>query len=350
MIRSKNEQYEYLRSSEYNWMFNPKSGFFMRSGKTLDHDPDYSPLGPEIADIEVSTVCSGPFGTPCAWCYKSNTASGENMLLETFIKVFNNINPYKNLTQIAFGVGDIDANPDLISMFEYCRENSVVPNITVNGARLYNRYKDGKTFYEKIAELCGAVAVSHYGDNICFNAVKQFTDLGMTQCNIHKILAEDTLDECMDLLKKRQKDSRLEKLNAIVFLLLKPKGDRNNLSVLKNNEKYRALIEYAVDNNISIGFDSCSANKFLDAVKNHKDYKKFETFAEPCESGLFSIYCNVKGEFYPCSFSEGVGDWKTGIDLVNTTNFMKDIWFSERVVEWRLNLLAKKRSCPVYDI
>lgn len=350
MIRSKKGQYEFLKSNTYNWIFDSVSGFFMRCGKTKDHDPEYSPLGPEIADIEVSTICSGPFGTPCSWCYKSNTSNGENMTLETFVKVFNNINPYKNLTQIAFGVGDIDANPDLIPMFEHCRLNNVVPNLTVNGARLYNRYKDGKTYYEKIVELCGAVAVSHYGDDICFNAVKQFTDLGMTQVNIHKILAEDTLDDCMDILKNRQKDSRLDKLNAIVFLLLKPKGDRNTLTTLKNIEKYRNIINYALDNNIAIGFDSCSANKFLEAVKDHKDYSTLEMYAEPCESGLFSIYCNTKGEFYPCSFSEGVGEWKTGIDLVNVDNFMKDVWFGERVTKWRFNLLERKRNCPVYNI
>jgi len=57
----------------------------------------------------------------------------------------------------------------------------VVPNITVNGVRLDNLFEE-KSYAQHIAELCGAVAISHYGDDLCFNAVKKFTDA-------------DTLDE-----------------------------------------------------------------------------------------------------------------------------------------------------------
>jgi len=350
IIRIRDKNKECLYSKNYNWEFDTTSGFFMRYGTRKDDDPDYSPVGPEIADIEVSTICSGPFGTPCSWCYKSNTSNGENMTLETFVKVFNNINPYSNLTQIAFGIGDIDSNPDLIPMFEHCRLNNVVPNLTVNGARLYNRYKDGKTYYEKIVELCGAVAVSHYGDDICFNAVKQFTDLGMTQVNIHKILAEDTLDDCLDLLQKSQVDRRLEKLNAVVFLLLKPKGSRNNLTSLRDVKKYKELIEFAVSNNINIGFDSCGANKFLEAVKGMKNYDTYKMLAEPCESAAFSVYVNVDGRAFPCSFGEGTPGWEEGIDVVNCRDFIRDVWEGEKFRDFRHRAQQNKRSCVFYNI
>jgi hypothetical protein len=47
-----------------------------------------------------------------------------------FKKVFDKLP--KNLTQIAFGAdASATANPDLFRMMEYCRENGVVPNITV---------------------------------------------------------------------------------------------------------------------------------------------------------------------------------------------------------------------------
>ena len=90
-------------------------------------------------------------------CYKSNTSQGKNMSLETFKKIFHKI-PL-NLTQIAFGIGDIDANPDLWKIMEYCRNNNynqVVPNITINGKRLTDEH------IGMLAELCGAVAVSRY--------------------------------------------------------------------------------------------------------------------------------------------------------------------------------------------
>lgn len=338
-----------VRQKNYNYNFNTENGFFMRWGKTFNEDPEYSPIGPEIADIEVSTICSGPFGTPCPWCYKSNNQDGTNMTLDTFISVVENINMYKNLTQIAFGVGDIDANPDLIYMFRWCRENGIVPNITVNGARLANKFEN-KTYYQHITDLCGAVAVSHYDDDLCFDAVNTFTDLGMKQVNIHKILAEETLDDCLELLKKVQTDKRLKNLNAVIFLLLKPKGKRNTLTPVKSKDKYKQLIEYAINNNIPFGFDSCGANKFLEAVKGMKNYKQYKIMAEPCESAMFSIYVNVEGKAFPCSFGEGIGEWREGIDIINCNNFIKDIWFGERFKQFREKCILNNRNCIFYNL
>ena len=54
-------------SPDYNWSFNPDDGTFIRWGKTLTDDPEFSPYGPEILDIEVSTICT----RGCKFCYKS---------------------------------------------------------------------------------------------------------------------------------------------------------------------------------------------------------------------------------------------------------------------------------------
>ena len=89
-----------FRSEHYNYNFDKETGFFARWGKTLEDDPEFCPYGPEILDIEVSTVCH----QGCSFCYKSNTSKGLNMSLETFKKIFN-LMP-RTLTQIAFGIGD----------------------------------------------------------------------------------------------------------------------------------------------------------------------------------------------------------------------------------------------------
>jgi len=47
------------RSKDYNWTFDSSNGFFARWGSTFDEDPKMSPIGPEILDLEVSTICSG---------------------------------------------------------------------------------------------------------------------------------------------------------------------------------------------------------------------------------------------------------------------------------------------------
>jgi hypothetical protein len=67
------------------------------------------------------------------------------------------------LTQVAFGVGDLNGNPDLWRMFSYCRENRVISNITINGREL------NMALARRLTSNCGAVAVSHYDDEECFN-------------------------------------------------------------------------------------------------------------------------------------------------------------------------------------
>ncbi len=330
-----------VNSNDYNYIFNLSNGYFARWGKTKKDNPEYSKFGPEILDIEISSQCSNG----CSFCYKSNTVKGNNMSLETFKTMFDKFP--NNLTQIAFGIGDIDANKDLWDIMIYCRKNDIIPNITINGSRMNNDY------YDKLSLLCGAVAVSLYDYDTCYNAVKELTDRGMKQVNIHCLLSEETFGKCMKVLKDKQKDYRLKNLNAVVFLFLKPKGDRNNFHKLNSMLKFKKLINYAFDNNISIGFDSCSASNFLKAIKEHKKYKEIEEMIEPCESTLFSYYINVNGLGYPCSFSEGT-KYK-GIDVVNCKDFMKDIWKGKETLNFRKRVSKNIdcnncRMCPLYNL
>jgi len=317
----------------YNYLFNKKNGEFARWGKTFADNPDYSPIGLEILDIEVSTICH----QGCTFCYKSNLKTGKNMNIATFENIIDNL---QTLTQIAFGIGDIDGNPDLFKMFKYARDNGIVPNITINGARLNRKY------IRELAKYCGAVAVSHYEKDQCFNAVKSLTDAGMEQVNIHQLLSEETYKSTMGLLKSVNKDKRLSSLNAVVFLSLKQKGRGENSSIITSGH-FKEVVDFCFSNNISFGFDSCSACKFLKLIENRSDYDKIATSVEPCESGLFSGYVNVEGIFFPCSFSEGLVE---GYDLTKPLDFLQDIWYNPKTIEWRNNLLECKRNCPIYDI
>ncbi len=347
-----NNDHKILVSPIVNYTFDKKTGFMATWGKTKEEDPSFSPVGPFIADIEISTICHGINNRPCKFCYKSNTGVGENMSLETFKKVFDKLG--HQLTQIAFGAGDIDSNPEIWDIMGYCRNNNkhfVVPNITINGWNLTDEYAD------KLVSLCGAVAVSQYDPkDVCYDAVKKLTDKGLTQCNIHKLVSLETFDSCMELMKDYKIDPRLEKLNAIVFLALKPKGKRNDLHIL-GSDKYKELVDYAFANKIPVGFDSCSAPMFLNAVKDRDNYKELEQLSEPCESTLFSVYINTEGKMYPCSFLEDVS---TGLDITQCNTFLKDIWFHKNTAEFRKNLINTEkictingkgcRKCPKFDI
>lgn len=348
-----NETKKHFRSPGYNYSFNKKDGTFARWGSREEEDPVFSPFGPEIADIEISTVCHGLNNKPCKFCYKSNTSKGHNMDFETFKKVFHNMP--RTLTQIAFGIGDIDGNPDMWSIFDYCRNNSyneVIPNVTINGDRLTPEILD------RLSKTMGAIAVSRYNpSNFCYDAVKELTDRGMKQVNIHMLLAAETYDDCIKTIDEAATDPRLEKLNAIVFLALKPKGRGKSMATLNDSAKYKALVYYAFEKGISIGFDSCSAPMFLQAVADDKNYTQYEQLAEPCESYLFSIYVNEKGISYPCSFLE---EESQGIDFTKKDMKLDDYWYAPSTEKWRKDLMATAcadnclvkgcRQCPKYEI
>jgi hypothetical protein len=209
-----------FKSKEYNFSFEKKNGFFVRWGETMEDDGNLELGLPEIADIEISTICHGVNGIPCAFCYKANTGNGTYMNFDTFKKVFSNLPP--TITQIAFGIGDIEGNPDMWDIFDYCNKNDVVPNVTVNGEGITDEISD------KLVSKCGAVAVSLYDKDKTYNTVKKLTDKGLNQTNIHFMLSEQTYDKAFELMNDYLFDERLMKLNAIVFLSLKKQGRAKN--------------------------------------------------------------------------------------------------------------------------
>ena len=347
-----------VRSKDYNYQFNTKTGHFARWGKTQEDDPKVGHL--EIFDLEVSDICNGipakgsDVATPCSFCYKSNTKSGTNMSFDTFKTIFDKLP--RTLCQIAFGIGDIGANPDLVRMMEYCRENdrnpNVVPNLTINGYGLTDEWVD------TLALLCGGIAVSRYdNEDVCYDAVKKLTDAGITQVNIHAVLAEESIESCYKLIRDVAEDVRLAQVKAVVFLTLKPMGKRNKWHTVKDIKRYRDLVQYAFDYNVGVGFDSCSAPTFLAAMKDHPMYEQLAQMSECCESDRFSGYANVKGEWHHCSFSENHPAWY-GIDLLKINNFEEEVWNAAPVRKFRNALLRQDNShvgnevylCPSYDL
>ncbi len=345
-----------VRSKYYNYDFSYDDGLFLRWGGNFDEDPLFSPFGPEILDIEISTICHGIHGIPCSWCYKSNNPKGTNMTFNTFKMIFHKIP--RNLTQIAFGIGDIDSNLDLFKILRYCRENDynkVVPNITINGYNITNKICD------KLALLCGAVAISNYDVKLTYETVEKLTNRidiknnSLKQVNIHQLISEETYESTHQTLRDIKNDSRLNNLNAIVFLSLKQKGLRNSYHPL-TQRKFNNLINYSLKENISFGMDSCTALKFYRSIDSKSKINEYKEYIEPCESGLFSLYINVRGKSYFCSFIEGEKDFSE-FDLVNCKNFLNEVWFHKDMIKWRNNLLASSnqnkfncRECLVFEI
>ena len=103
-----------------------------------------------------------------------------------------------------------------------------------------------------------------------------------------------------------------------------------------------------------MGFDSCGAGKFLKSVENRENYAQLEMNSEPCESfGHFSSYIDVHGKYFPCSFLENVEPFN-GIDVIECSDFLKDIWYSDVINKWRFKMIDRKReknyNCPIYNV
>jgi hypothetical protein len=100
--------------------------------------------------------------------------------------------------------------------------------------------------------------------------------------------------------------------------------------------------------NVSIGFDSCAFPRFAAAVKDVPHHEKLLAMAEGCESfGRFSLYVNVDGRCFPCSFCEGEPGWEQGFD-VGTADFVPEVWNSREFGAGREKLLQNGCTCPVF--
>jgi len=331
-------------SENFNSIFNKKTGNFLRWGSVESENPIYSPFGPEIADIEITTICKGPGGVLCPYCYKGNTKNGENMTFDTFKNIFHKLP--RTIQQVAFGAdADLSSNPDIWRIMDYCRNNyyqEVIPNITVADV--------SDDVAQKLSEVCGAVAVSmHHDKDLCYNSVKKLTDLDMEQVNIHYVIHEGAFDNILETIRDIKYDPRLKYLNAIVFLSLKQKGRGEKFQRL-SDDKFKFIIELCMYLGIRFGFESCGCHKFLNAIKDSPNYKELEEMSESCESTLFSTYIDVHGKFFPCSFTPNTEGWEDGIDVTKVDDFLKDIWYNEKTNRFRDNLIHCNRNCPIYNV
>lgn len=349
------KDFKQIKSENFNLFLNKKDGQMFQWGKTKEEDPEMCPFGPIIADIEITTKCYGINGVVCPFCYKANTPNGEYMTIERFKEVFDCINKGKTLTQIAFGVDSHCAtNPDVWKIMEYSKEHNVQPNVTV--AEIDDEVA------QNIAKYCGACAVSFYGYKIrngkeynpCYESIEKLHQAGMKQINIHLMISEETFPNVKRLIEDFDNVPALKYVRAVVFLSLKQKGRGVGFHRL-SDDKYEWLVKTCFEKHIGIGFDSCGAKKFNDYTIKTGINKTFKSMIIPCESTLFSTYLDVKGNFYPCSFCEKIEGWEEGIPVTKDIDFYKDVWFNERVIQFRKNLLENKdcngcRMCPIYNV
>lgn len=336
-------------SHTYHCFFSKLDGFNLRFGKTVDDDPEYCGLGPEIADIEIVTgSCPKVNSENCRWCYKNNTsAPGKVMSFEQFKKVVESF-PI-NLTQVALGITGVKSNPYLKDILVWLREQGIIGNLTLTGADLNDEITD------VLCEYCGACAVSCYdkAKDLCYSTIKRLHDNAKEKfnrdmhLNMHIVIADFSMDHIMDVLNDI-KNGKVPGLKSVVMLHAKPVGRAKNLDCSLSKENLTKVIKFCLDNNISFGFDSCNGHNVQDILMEIGK-PEFCSSIEPCESGRMSIYVNVEGKITPCSFVEHVYE-NSAIDLLNSDVMVKDVWMTDKMLNAFRNCTKCSKSCPIYSL
>lgn len=333
----------------YNCFFNKLTGYNCRFAEEPELDPVCCELGPEILDLEVSVngCVPVPGSTNCRYCYKNNTnAKAVNMSFETFKQIIGTF-PI-NLSQIAFGITGLQTNPELELMFAYCREIGIIPNVTTVGADMNGYMKDVLCHY------CGAVAVSCYtgAKELCYKTIKDLHDYAKEKysrdlhVNMHIVVSKDNMQHVEDVLQDIA-TKKVDGLRSVVFLRIKPCGRAKNMDCVVTEDMYTKLVKFCMENNISFGFDSCSATPVMEVLKK-LGKEELCSCCEPCESSKLSSYINVKGEYWSCSFAERTDFIKP----INVLDYMSvtDWWNSDEVLKVRYCKSPACKSCPIYNL
>lgn len=326
------------RKNHFVSMFNPKTGFYMRTG-VLDeqgNDTGVDPFMasfPELIDVGVMGHCihgkSGLCIKSGVECYQNGLARKDpNMTLENFKRIVDECKG--KCYQLALGGrGDVDQHENFEEILKYCVDNGIVPNFTSSGLG----------FTPEIVEMCkrycGAVAISWYRQTHTTNAVKLLIDAGV-KTNIHYVLGNNSIDEAIERLKNNDFP---EGINAVIFLLHKNVGLGTNGNVLQvEDERVKEFFQVidTGDFNFKIGFDSCTVPGLINFTENIQA-ESFDT----CEGGRWSMYITSDMKALPCSFDNQEMKW--AYDISNDT--IQHAWDSEQFEDFRNHFRNSCTGC-----
>lgn len=319
-------------------MFDPKTGFYVRSGimdengKDTGVDPFMTSF-PELIDVGVMGHCvhgkSGLCLKSGVQCYQNGLKTHmPNMSLENYKRI---VDECKGKTfQFALGGrGDVDQHENFEEIMRYTRENGIVPNFTSSGLG----------FTPEIVDICkryaGAIAISWYRTPYTYKAIQMLLDAGVTT-NIHYVLGNNSIDEAIDRLKN---NGFPDGIANVVFLLHKPIGQGQKENVLKvDNPKVKEFFEL-IDTgkfDYGLGFDSCSVPGLINFTKNI-NHDSMDT----CESARYSAYITSDMKMLPCSFDNQ--DLRWAVDL--NTHTIQEAWDSEVFEGFRNHFRCSCNNC-----
>jgi len=305
---------------DYIAKFDPETGYFERhetvlvgaDGNEQHVRPEWSPNGPELADIHITKYC--PLN--CAYCYRESAADKkQHMSVSDFSNAIDTLTPW--VCQVAIGGGSPQHHPEFPELLRIARDKGVVPSWTTNGVDLTPEIIEASRKY------CGAVAVSmHPGINPLPAILKLMT--GGVATAIHVVLTHDLIDSWTTQLRlakvgKGMLGGKLP-LYSCIFLMHKPIGRGNweqHPTFVQKMNFVSALRAY--EGKIALGVDSCAAPSLI--ASTPIENLPVDNLG-PCDSGCFSVFIDEELKVSPCSFN------KTDIFSLEDTTF-SDIWLNK---------------------
>ena len=318
-------------------LFDRDTGLYIRSGimengKDTGVEP-FMRSFPGLIDVGVMGQCAHGISGYCqksgTQCYQNGASIvRENMTLDNFCMIVDQCRG--KVFQLALGGrGDVDQHENCEEILAYSRENDIVPNFTTSGFGLTRR------IVEMLSEYVGAVAVSWYRAKYTHNAIEMLVGAGI-KTNIHYILGKNTIDEAIERLDN---DSFPKGINAVIFLLHKPKGQGTAENILiSSNAHIRRFFEL-VDKKrypFKVGFDSCSCAGIL----NHTECISFDSI-DYCEGARFSCYIDAQMKMMPCSFAADVDEWQVCLNHIS----IEEAWNSNAFAVFRSHLAGSCSAC-----
>lgn len=323
---------KYYSNKDYEIFFNTRSGVEIMRGKDGKPDPFVLCL-PSLLDIGIMGHCKHR----CPFCYQGHSDE-PNMKLDDFKKIIDQVKHHTN--QVALGGrGDPNHHEDFGAIVEYARRKGVVPNYTTSGIDLTDEHIE-------ISKMCGAVAVSDYGQEHTYDAVRRFIDAGI-KTNIHLIFTKASYEKCLNILygynpwgSVRKVDIEITKLNAIIFLLFKPAGAGERLGWQPSTFQMSVFSKLIFGGKAicKIGMDSCLVNHVI----KHVELNELQKMSlDTCEGSRMSAYITPDMKMMPCSFANKER-WSRPI---NRKNSIDHIWNKSLVFNRFRKILEKHNDC-----
>ncbi len=314
-----------IKNKEYIIIFNQETGVEILSGINGYSDP-FKLKYPSMLDIGIMGHCLNN----CHFCYQGD-GDEPNMSLDLFKKIIDESKDYTNQCALG-GRGDPNLHENFEEILKYARESGIVPNYTTSGNGLTQEQINVSR------EYCGAVAVSDYGTDHTFKAIRDLMDSGVKKVNIHFIFSRGSAAKCqaiIDGIDVWGGKVDIDRLNAVIFLLFKPQGRGKKLNWEPTKEQLEmfSMMIQSPSCKFKIGMDSCLVNKVSECRPLTPTE---ELFADTCEGGRMSCYISPSGLLIPCSFGDHKkygrditkysieSEWQTALSFRKFRSTLKD--------------------------